>query len=32
MKKVSFSDILADLSDAASARMRKKVPEWADVP
>ena len=32
MKKVSFSDILADLSDAVAARMRRKVPEWADVP
>ena len=32
MKKVSFSDILADLSDTMSARMRKKVPEWAEVP
>ena len=32
MKKQSFSDILADLSDAVLARMRKKVPEWAEVP
>lgn len=32
MKKRSFSDILSDISDAGSARMRKKVPEWADVP
>ena len=31
MKKRSFSDILADISDAGLARMRRKVPEWADV-
>jgi len=32
MKKRSFSDILADISDAGLARLRRKVPEWADVP
>lgn len=32
MKKRSFSDILADISDAGLERMRRKVPEWADVP
>ena len=32
MKRKSFSDILADISDAESARMRRKVPEWAGVP
>ena len=32
MKKRSFSDILSDISEAGAARMRKKVPEWADVP
>ena len=32
MKKRSFSDILSDISEAGSARMRRKVPEWADVP
>lgn len=32
MKKRSFSDILSELSDAVPARMRRKVPEWADVP
>ena len=31
MKKRSFSDILNDLSDAGLERMRRKVPEWADV-
>ena len=32
MKKKTFSDILGDISDAGAARMRKKVPEWADTP
>jgi hypothetical protein len=32
MKKKSFSDILSDISEAGLARMRRKVPEWADVP
>ena len=32
MKKKTFSDILGDISDADAARMRKKVPEWADTP
>ena len=32
MKRKSFSDILADISDAESARMRRKVPEWSGVP
>ena len=32
MKKKSFSDILTELSDDGPARMRRKVPEWAEVP
>jgi hypothetical protein len=32
MKKKSFSDILSDISEAGAAQMRRKVPEWADVP
>ena len=32
MKKKTFSDILSDISESDSARMRKKVPEWAGVP
>ena len=32
MKKKSFSDILEDISEAGAARMRRKVPEWSEVP
>ena len=32
MKKKTFSDILGDISEAGMARMRRKVPEWADTP
>jgi len=32
MKKKSFSDILEDISEAGIARMRRKVPEWSEVP
>jgi len=32
MKKKTFSDILDSISEAGLARMRRKVPEWADTP
>ena len=32
MKKKTFSDILGDISEVGMARMRRKVPEWADTP
>lgn len=31
MKKKSFADILSDISGSDAARMRRKVPEWADI-
>lgn len=31
MKKKSFADILSDISGSDLARMRRKVPEWADT-
>ena len=30
MKKKSFADILCDISDTGAAKMRRKVPQWAD--